>query len=199
MSKSQRPSAREVRDVVRLAWEAAELKRDLATQQQVLIDALVRKFNAEHGLAMRMANYLPGQKPTFGYALTSRVVHPDLPQCLAEWGRDWGIEADPTARLTMAMNGPVICEGMRQHLSDEAWCTEPVYEWIHERMNVTDIMPLMFRRREGHEVTAWSLHRLDGHRRFSRREVALGRLFVGEMHYLYRTDRLESPDAHVPT
>jgi hypothetical protein len=134
---------------------------------------------------------LPGQTPTFGYALTSTQIHPSLPQCLGEWGRDWGIEADPTARLTMAMEGPVIGEGMRQHLTDAEWYDHPVYEWIHERMRVTDIMPLMFRRSNGQDVTAWSLHRLDGCRPFSPREIQLGRLFVAEMLYLYETNRLE--------
>ena len=191
MAKRQRLTVREVRDAVRLAWEAAELRADAAAQGKFLVDGLARMIGGDFGFWCIIGGCVPGKMPAFVFAAPGSVLPPEVVEYFHRMGRDFSVLEDPVMDFGRYTEGTAVLQmsALLERCEPDAH-TQAID--IIRRVRSKDALIAFHRRMgDGESVTALSIHRTEIARRNDARERAIARLVATELDYLHRTGRFE--------
>jgi len=192
LGRSQRLTLVDVRNVTRLAWEAAELSHDRFSQMQHLATGLRDLLDGVVSFAATLDQFVPCEVPVPKIMVPCLDPEPLITQYLQTAGRELPTLSDPfieKGRSFKPMAGCIHWPWVRSQIED--WKPYAGTMDILNQAKSRDVAIAIFRHNDRRHITAVSVHR-SGNRiqSFSTREHRLCTLLAEELHGLYRAGRL---------
>jgi DNA-binding CsgD family transcriptional regulator len=193
MGKSASLTIPLIRDVMRLASEARDLRRTPVLQQQVLLDGMVELLGGERGHSITYKHFKTGAMPALvGFYLQPKV-DPMFRSYLeqANGVTPWD---DPMVYDVCANPGPTGVSTL-----SKCWDYMPRKDFrllgdYLAQYKMADRISCTFRRPEFEAgITGLEVQRMDRAKPFSARTVAAGQLLVDELHHLHLRGQLDAP------
>ncbi|HEX8913796.1 MAG TPA: LuxR C-terminal-related transcriptional regulator [Humisphaera sp.] len=195
MSKSARPTAQQVRAVLRLFGDARAIVGHPALQRQVLLDGACALVGADEGFFSEFDDYVPGRAPKGVSTVGSTHLDSRIARVTAEWYATHAVEMDAMGAAiyeACAVPGPQVVSWRDVAPQRPSRHYGSFYD-ILATVRLAEILDPFSRHPSGN-MLAMSLHRYDGGRPFTARERAVALLIAEELQWLHDTRRMNVRD-----